>query len=63
MHTYADYKECVLHSMNVIWMYYIDHVTYQVNYQCRLCHITAIHQPSPVASWGSKVSIVCTLQK
>jgi len=34
---------------------------YHVTYQCQfLCHFSVIHKSYPVASWDSKVSIVCT---
>jgi len=35
---------------------------YHVIYWCQLPCFTAIHKLSPVASWDSKVSIICTLQ-
>jgi len=37
--------------MNVIWMHYTNHVTYQ----CQLS-LTVNHKSSPVASWDSKMS-------
>jgi len=32
-----------------------------VTYQCQLPRFTAIHKSPPMASWDSKVSIICTL--
>lgn len=50
--------------MNVTWTYYILHVVISLSYDLQAsvtlhdCH----SQSSPVASWDTKVSIVCTLQ-
>jgi len=38
------------------------HTVYHVTYHCQYRCFTAIHKSFFVASWDSKVSIVCTLQ-
>ncbi len=49
--------------MNIIWTYCIHHVVNcLMTYQHQLKGVTAIHKSSPVASWESKVSIICTFQ-
>jgi len=51
--------------MNVNRMYFgcTTFAMFHVTYKNQLHRFIAIHKSSPVASWDSKVSIVCTLQK